>query len=350
MKIVFYSGRYQNEDDRKLIKRILYSKNSCSYEKCNLRRASIGCLREQCTKIFHLRCALYAGCEIIPFHRGLYCKDCIPFAIQEKKYRLCWPTSPTVRYIVNNKWKNTNHFKKIRTYIKEQSFKWDIYPDENSELMFWKYDLEARTYIREIFPGHWAFCSELASLGHRQYELVAARDIEDGEWIGEYTGMVDYRGNCGKKYTAAYYTPGSVDFNDGDLCVDGERYGNETRYINSLSPTTPLYIKKNATMATVWCAEELRIGVFATKRIKQYCAIIVDYNEYSNTYFKVDEEEDEKYKRTPYVWISTEDQLFELTKSSKESSESTQEIEHSPNRLLEISYESSNTVVYIDLT
>jgi len=212
--------------------------------------------------------------------------------------------------------------------------------------MFWRYDLEARTYIREIFPGHWAFCPELQKEAKRQYELVAARNINEGEWIGEYTGTVDFRINCGQKYTAAYYMPDTVDLVDGDLCVDGENYGNETRYINSLSPSSPDYITKNATMTTVWCAEQLRIGIFALKAIKKYCAIIVDYNEYSNSYFKPHSEEEEELK-TPYVFITCKDQYGDGPVKVSDS-ESTQEITDDKEEFK--SYRPASPIDYIDLT
>jgi len=46
-------------------------------------------------------------------------------------------------------------------------------------------------------------------------------------------------------------------------------------------------LKKNATMITIWHAGQLRIGVFATDYIPKYHAIVLDYNEHSNTYFKL---------------------------------------------------------------
>jgi len=145
--------------------------------------------------------------------------------------------------------------------LKKNAFKWDLWPLDPAEgLIFWKYDLEARTYIREIFNGPWAFCPELAKTGKLQYELVAARDIQPDEWIGEYTGVIDFRpiSNIGKKYSADFFIPTSVDLSQGDLCVDGEYYGNETRFINSITDDTPDYIKTNSTMTTVWCAGKVK--------------------------------------------------------------------------------------------
>eukprot|EP01124_Arcella_intermedia_P011400 TRINITY_DN177_c0_g1_i12.p4 TRINITY_DN177_c0_g1~~TRINITY_DN177_c0_g1_i12.p4 ORF type:complete len:118 (+),score=26.43 TRINITY_DN177_c0_g1_i12:985-1338(+) len=70
------------------------------------------------------------------------------------------------------------------------------------------------------------------------------------------------------------------------LCIDAEKYGNEARFINSVTPNSPSYIVQNATLTTVWCENEIRVGVFATKNIKKDEAIILNYNEYKNSYFK----------------------------------------------------------------
>jgi hypothetical protein len=45
---------------------------------------------------------------------------------------------------------------------------------------------------------------------------------------------------------------------DKQLCLDAEHEGNEMRYVNSVAPTTAFYIKQNATMATVWCRNQVK--------------------------------------------------------------------------------------------
>jgi hypothetical protein len=119
-----------------------------------------------------------------------------------------------------------------------------------------------------------------ASSARKQYEVVAKQEIKEHEVIAEYVGkVVDviysitlyayyiksfknekvcYRSevdNKGMIYVTDIYYPLGLPgcCYQSKLCIDAQTEGNESRYINSISPTTPSYIKQNASMSTVWC-------------------------------------------------------------------------------------------------
>jgi len=79
--------------------------------------------------------------------------------------------------------------------------------------------------------------------------------------------------------------PSSLNFDD-EICLDAEEQGNEARFMNSVSPTTPPYIQKNASMSTVWCRGELRIIVSAVRNIPADQPVVLDYDEFENSYFE----------------------------------------------------------------
>jgi hypothetical protein len=99
--------------------------------------------------------------------------------------------------------------------------------------------------------------------GHtHQYEAIAAVDIAPNEFITEYTGHVCYQQNCpSSMYCANLWYPDDLPgiLYQNSLCIDAAREGNEARFINSVTPTTPAYIKQNASMNTVWCRNEVYI-------------------------------------------------------------------------------------------
>jgi len=222
--------------------------------------------------------------------------------------------------------------------IQEHKDKWEKYiPD------WFHTDLEPRIKVRQIFPGHWAWCDELQKkkfgpvlpkLQHDpneteeengidketfdlsdtycQFEAVAIADIEPDQFICEYVGRVRYHRDClNSRYIAAFWQPENINFED-TLCIDAEYHGNEARFINSVTPTTPLHIKQNATMSTVWCRGELRIIISALRFIPKMHPIIIDYDEFENSYFDPTlnhlEEITKKYPEFPMVYVSLKDQ------------------------------------------
>jgi len=290
--------------------------NKCKYKNCTvIKRATIGCVMSSCRNIYHLGCACLAGGELHPCN-GLYCEKCLPKAIEMKKENVRWPKNNKVEYQITNNWDSGDS---ISNYINSNSHCWEAYPSEPSNWLFWKGDIESRTYIKQIFPGHWAWCPQIAKSGksQEQYELVASVDIENEDWICEYTGSLTFRRYYGQKYATSVFMPENISFEDGELCIDAETCGNEARYINSVTPFTAPYIKKNATLITVWCAGQLRIGVFATTHIPKFHAIILDYNEYSNSYFKTKltskaEKNLKIHRPDPCVLISFKDQKLHV--------------------------------------
>jgi len=100
-----------------------------------------------------------------------------------------WPEKCGANFLINNRWDYISP--STISYIKQNSHKWETYPSNPTEWMFFSCDIKSRTYIREIFQGHWAWCSELASVPNgkrprKQYELVAAEYIKKKDWICEY--------------------------------------------------------------------------------------------------------------------------------------------------------------------
>jgi len=124
-------------------------------------------------------------------------------------------------------------------------------------------------------------------------------------------GRIKFHRDCpNSRYIAAFWKPESVNWEDA-LCVDAESYGNEARYINSVTPTTPPYFKQNATMSTVWCRGELRVIISATRFIPKLHPIIIDYDEFENSYFDptLNHSEEHTTKQgLPVVYISVRDQ------------------------------------------
>ena len=133
--------------------------------------------------------------------------------------------------------------------------------------------------------------------GHNhQYEAIAREDIAEGEYIGEYAGRVKYTSDstATSMYVAVRaikihfdkphlailtcYFHQNLFFADGlpeilyktPLCIDSQHEGNETRFINSISPTSPPYITQNASMSTVWCRGQVPTPALLFPKHSQY--------------------------------------------------------------------------------
>jgi len=337
-----YSSRITNDEDAtSLINRIISWRTECNYELCKRkRRGSVCCIVPQCTTVYHFGCAKKAEAELCPNLQGtkMYCKMHQGLATKIKKLHTGWPGDLTsIHYITRNDWREIP----ISLYksIQVNEDKWERYvPD------WFHTDLEPRIKVRQIFPGHWAWCDELQNKnvaddpilplphfdpseinencndeifdtmyhGSRcQFEAVAIEDIAPDEFICEYVGRIKFHRDCpNSRYIAAFWKPESVNWEDA-LCVDAESYGNEARYINSVTPTTPPYFKQNATMSTVWCRGELRVIISATRFIPKLHPIIIDYDEFENSYFDptLNHSEEHTTKQgLPVVYISVRDQ------------------------------------------
>lgn len=157
-------------------------------------------------------------------------------------------------------------------------------------------NMESPLVVKPIGEGHWAYSSQLAKnidldggSAHNarpQYEVVALHDIDKGQVLGEYVGVVRYAEEAASEYVATIYTPNDADLPrrliDHPLVIDASTLGNETRYINSVTATTPFFIRRNATMNTVWCRGRLRIIIEATHDIPQGHPIVLDYEEHGS--------------------------------------------------------------------
>lgn len=89
-----------------------------------------------------------------------------------------------------------------------------------------------------------------------------------------------------------------------ELIVDAGQQGNEARFINSVSPTTPAYLRPNCELVTLWVRGILRIIIASTAPIARGSPLILDYNQHANTYF------DEKMTEEDKVhWVNEQRQL-----------------------------------------
>eukprot|EP01127_Copromyxa_protea_P017264 TRINITY_DN5238_c0_g1_i3.p1 TRINITY_DN5238_c0_g1~~TRINITY_DN5238_c0_g1_i3.p1 ORF type:complete len:401 (-),score=68.47 TRINITY_DN5238_c0_g1_i3:1-1203(-) len=133
------------------------------------------------------------------------------------------------------------------------------------------------------------------------------RNIEPDEFICEYVGEVKLASTCKEAtYVANIFNATTVTL-DG-LVIDATKKGNESRFINSITKDTPKEIQKNTTMVTLWCRQQLRVLVVATKPIPKYNPIVMDYNEYANTYFE-DEDAETVEEEGPRIWIPKQEQI-----------------------------------------
>jgi len=123
--------------------------------------------------------------------------------------------------------------------------------------------------IKTIPPSHPAYVKGISESGY-----FASIKMDEGEFIGEFTGKWKYRKNTDPSRYLSKVFLNEQDF-DFQLDVDAEFQGNETRFINSSSPDCSLV--ENARMETVWSGGFLCIFVYATRVIKAGEEILLNY-------------------------------------------------------------------------
>jgi hypothetical protein len=310
----FYASKHEDESPEAFLKRTLSYNMPCKYRGCKLKKAALGCSISSCPNIYHYKCAKLAKGELCVINTSVkfYCGSHIGKALDDKIEDVRWPFPSSFPYLFRNNWSGISQ----QHYIEIQSnkFLWERFQPE-----WFHRDLGARVSVREIFVGHWAWCEDLASKGSKkkpskQYEVIAIEDFEEEDFIGEYVGKVIYQKDIlDSKYVAMFYFGSSLpqSLRDNPMCIDAQEGGNEMRFINSVSPITPPDITQNATMSTVWCRGELRIVISATRSIAKNEAIVLNYNEYANSFFDekmTDQDHTKKQHQDCYVWISKADQ------------------------------------------
>jgi len=195
-----------------------------------------------------------------------------------------FPYDRGLDYIIENDWSAIDA--KHKGLIRENKLKWQLI--EEKEWMA-SQDESAYLEVKRIEPTHWAWCSELHRDGHKeQYEVIAKCDVKDRTILAEYVGTVKYIEQCHKsKYSAQFWIPDTIplELHAAGICIDAENQGNETRFINSITKSSPPFIRKNATMSTVWCEDQLRILIFATRLIPKGFPIVLNYDEFQSSYF-----------------------------------------------------------------
>lgn len=282
---LLYSPRRANESRAALIRRAENHKMRCSH--CNRHGATIGCSVRQCRKNYHFLCLFEARAEWCDDERAVYCERHTAKEIEKQRVACRFPCDSGVQYRRENDW---SHIAKADIdCLSLHQDAWEIYKP-----MWLHKKISSPLRVVEITSkDHWAYCEQLASAGARQYETVACRKIFCHEVLDEYTGTVRYlsepqaKDNC---YVARMCWPDDDEDDDDNkdgnkffdrqlsaLVVDAQRVGNETRYINSVSATTPPSVQQNARMETVWCRGKPRIIIVALRDIEDGEPIVVDY-------------------------------------------------------------------------
>jgi len=256
--------------------RAVTSTRKCSW--CAKQRASIACIDKGCTNYYHLPCAKQV-CQILIEMRCYVCRTHRESTSKYKKELCNWPEGKcSQKYLLENKWENVPCW--VRQKLEQNCDKFDQPPLKACQ------DVSACTRVNEISPGHWAWCPDLAKTKRHQFELVANKDIDMNSIILEYIGVVRYDTQEMKSpYVTQLNVPAEIDLG-GSLVVDGSEFANESCFINSVSSSTPSHLKRNSAMYTVWCKGQLRVLVYSVEDIPAHHPLILDYNEFGETFFE----------------------------------------------------------------
>eukprot|EP01087_Luapelamoeba_hula_P004395 TRINITY_DN14341_c0_g1_i1.p1 TRINITY_DN14341_c0_g1~~TRINITY_DN14341_c0_g1_i1.p1 ORF type:complete len:395 (+),score=28.29 TRINITY_DN14341_c0_g1_i1:174-1187(+) len=281
-----HASKKRNELARSTVERVLRDKMVCS--DCGKPFASVGCLLPACRSIYHYPCASKTG-RWVP-NTGFYCPRHLHYIKKHRKKVVHWPkeVSGRVKYVLKNDWSAISP--KIIDLIAQNSSRWEQYA------LDWDTSITSHPIqIRAIERGHWAWSEELFKVGQvfnghdKQFEVFASRDFVEDEIIGEYVGVVRLVSeDVISKYTATVFMPPDLPLELAglELVIDAQHDGNETRFINSVTASSPPFIKQNASMRTLWTGDQLRILLVATRNIPSGHPVVVDYNEFAETYFE----------------------------------------------------------------
>jgi hypothetical protein len=285
---LYYASRLPCEDDTKMVARAKAHRLKCTA--CKEPRATIGCCEKTCKRIYHQQCAKLNG-EWHDGERAFYCSLHTALAVQKVSELTRFPHDSGIEYRRVCDWSNIapEDIAKIDAY----RYCWQAFG-----AMWFGQNLESPLKVLPIGPGHWAYSGYLNNNylhGHPvQYEVVASRDIEADEFLGEYVGTVCYQDGPNSEYVAALYWPDGLpaELANRQLVIDAADIGNETRYINSVNDETAHFIQRNATMNTVWCNGRLRVLITATRNVPKGHPIVLDYEEHGGSFFDTDDEDD----------------------------------------------------------
>lgn len=122
--------------------------------------------------------------------------------------------------------------------------------------------------IRPLPPGHFL---------HGQYGLFATQRFSKFDIIGEYTGKI-----VGCKVNGHYVAALEDNTHEASLGVDGEKFGNEMRFINSY---LNIGFKANVSMRTAYVNSYPHILIVCTEDLCVDDELLLDYGEaYTSAY------------------------------------------------------------------
>lgn len=242
--------------------------NLCSV--CNVRNASLYCDNKRCQKKFHLKCAVQsAAAEYIDSLGKCVCAKHLPDFCTENQQVIHFPkNSAAYGRICDWSMIKPEHIDQIVAFSR-------FYQPFN--VLWFHGCFQNCVKVAEIHPGHWAYDTQFPS--KTQYEVIASKEIALGEIFGEYVGKVCYADQQDENshYCANILLPEQIADKVPPLVVDSNQFGNEMRFINSVSPTTDKEIQRNVEFLTLWVADRPRIMLCALKQISVGQALILDY-------------------------------------------------------------------------
>lgn len=237
---------------------------------CNSRNASLYCDNKKCQKKFHLRCAVQSGeAEYIDGLGKCVCAKHLPDLCLQNQQLIRFPQDSAIYGRVCD-WSmiKPEHIARIVAFSR-------FYQPFN--VLWFHGCFQNCVEVSEIYAGHWAYDSQFPS--KRQYEVIASKEIALGEIFGEYVGKVCYADQQDENshYCANIFLPKQIANEVPPLVIDSNKFGNEMRFINSVSPTTGKEIQKNVEFLTLWVADRPRIMLCALAPISVGQALILDY-------------------------------------------------------------------------
>lgn len=246
----------------------------CSHTSCNhckRRNASLYCEKKKCcSRKYHLECAIASGCEYMESTGVFVCEQHLAPYCQEHQELIGFPPGTAV-YLRYSDWSliSERDVKKIVAFSRHYQ----------PLLVHW-FRRSFYDFVRvvEIDRGDWAFDEQFPS--KKQYGIVARKTIVKGVIFGEYTGRVHYDGDpavAKSAYCAKIFLPEAAAKTIPPLVIDGQDFGNEMRFINSVAPWTPAEIKANVHFVTYWVAGRPRIMLEALDTVSEGQTVILDY-------------------------------------------------------------------------
>ena len=272
-----YSDRTKpHQTDAQMVDYWLSHSLNCVF--CGGDTATLSCREKGCRNVYHFPCARLANTEWVELDKSIYCTEHVKLAVDKQIDRCRFPRHTNVEYLPKNDFSGIQPADLAA--IADMKDEWSVH-----DPVWFNQMLSSAVRVRAITdPTHWAYCKRMASNNQPQYECFIAHDVAAGEMICEYTGVVRYGGDDvdseeGNFYIAEMTLPDAMQLPRPDLrfVVDARYKGNEARFINSVSPTTPDTVQVNCSMETIWARGSLRIVVNAKRDLRSGETLVLDY-------------------------------------------------------------------------